>query len=300
MTIQRLDVEFRSDGTTCRAWLYLPAGPPAPVIVMAHGLGATRGMRIDAHAERFAAAGYACLLFDYRYFGDSDGQPRQLLDIDSQLADWSAAVDYARTRPEVDGSRIVLWGTSFSGGHVITTAARRADVVTATIAQCPFTDGYASALAMDPRTSIKVGLRAARDIAGSLVGRPPVMVPLVGPLGSGALMTAPDAMPGYLALADDPTQVRNEVAARVGLRIPLRRPGRDTARVRCPILFYVCDPDSVAPDKATLRHAARAPHGEVITYPAGHFEIYVDPHFDKVITDQIDFLRRHVPVAGAR
>lgn len=69
--------------------------------------------------------------------------------------------------------------------------------------------------------------------------------------------------------------------------------------MRCPILFYVCDPDSVAPDKATLKHAARAPRGEVITYPAGHFEIYVDPHFDKVITDQIDFLRRHVPVAGA-
>ena len=55
----------------------------------------------------------------------------------------------------------------------------------------------------------------------------------------------------------------------------------------------------MAPDKATLKHAARAPRGEVITYPAGHFEIYVDPHFDKVITDQIDFLRRHVPVAGA-
>lgn len=299
MSTQRLDVEFSSGGTTCRAWLYLPPGPPAPVLVMAHGLGGVRTMRIDVHAERFAAAGYACLLFDYRYFGDSDGEPRQLLDIDAQLEDWSAAVDFVRGRTDVDGERIVLWGTSFSGGHVITTAARRSDVITAVIAQCPFTDGPASALAMDPQTSIKVGLRASRDLLAAVFGRPPVMIPLVGPPRSAALMTAPDAMSGYRALAPDPDEVRNEVAARVGLHIPLRRPGRDTPRVRCPILFYVCDPDSVAPDKATLKHAARAPLGEVITYPAGHFEIYVEPHFEKVVADQIDFLHRHVAVPAS-
>ncbi len=174
----RLDVEFTSDGTTCRAWLYLPGtSTPAPVVVMAHGLGAVRQMRLDAYAERFTAAGYACLVFDYRHFGASDGQPRQLLDIGCQLSDWSAAIAFARRRADVDGSRIILWGTSFGGGHVLVTAARDPDIA-AVIAQCPFTDGLASLLAMYPQSLMKVTLRALADVVGALRKKPPVMVPL--------------------------------------------------------------------------------------------------------------------------
>ena len=73
-------------------------------------------MRLDAYAERFCAAGYACLVFDYRNFGDSEGQPRQLLDIGMQLADWAAAMAYAQTPGAIDQKRIGLWGTSFGGG----------------------------------------------------------------------------------------------------------------------------------------------------------------------------------------
>src|ERR1700757_3666929 len=94
----REDVHFTSGDDRISAWLYRPEGSgPAPLLVMAHGLGAVRTMRLDAYAERFSAAGYGCLVFDYRHFGDSDGQPRQVLDIDMQLADWAAAVGYART-----------------------------------------------------------------------------------------------------------------------------------------------------------------------------------------------------------
>ena len=101
---ERLDIGFDSGGTTYRGWLYLPdSSAPPPVIVMAHGLGAVKELRLDAFAERFCAAGYACLVFDYRHFGASDGTPRQLIDIDTQLADWAAAVAYARTRPELNG-----------------------------------------------------------------------------------------------------------------------------------------------------------------------------------------------------
>lgn len=97
------------------AWFYRPTSDgPVPVLVMAHGLGAVKTMRLDAYAERFSAAGYACLVFDYRNFGDSEGQPRQLLDIKMQLEDWSAAVAYAHTLPGVDKSRITLWGTSLA------------------------------------------------------------------------------------------------------------------------------------------------------------------------------------------
>src|SRR5919201_2030951 len=99
----RLNVTFPSGPDGSHAWVYLPeGGGRRPVVVMAHGLGGVREMRLDAYAERFAAAGYACLVFDYRHFGASGGQPRQLLSIRRQLQDWRAAVAYARSRPETD------------------------------------------------------------------------------------------------------------------------------------------------------------------------------------------------------
>ncbi len=85
----RHDVSFTSGEDTCAAWLYLPIGVTAPpVVILGHGLGATREMRLDAFAERFAQAGIAALAFTHRHFGDSGGQPRQLLSIKRQLADW--------------------------------------------------------------------------------------------------------------------------------------------------------------------------------------------------------------------
>jgi dienelactone hydrolase len=292
--LKRLDVDFESGADRCAAWLYLPEGAAAPpVIVMAHGLGAVREMRLDAYAERFAAAGYACLVFDYRHFGASGGEPRQLLDIDRQLADWRAALAYVRTREEIDRSRIVVWGTSFGGGHAILTAADDGEVAAA-VAQCPFTDGFASALTNGPRTSLKVTALALRDTVGSLAGRPPAMVAIAGPPGSAALMSAPDAESGYHALMPDGLAFRNEVAARVALAISRHRPGRQAARVRCPILFCICEGDSVAPAKATKRHARNAPRGEIQLYPEGHFEIYIGTAFERVVADQLAFLGRHV------
>lgn len=295
---QRLDVEFLSGGVTCRAWLYLPASDkPRPVMVMAHGLGGTKVMRLDAFAERFSAAGYACLVFDYRHFGASDGQPRQLLDIGKQLEDWQAAVAYARSSPNVDGSRIILWGTSFSGGHVLSTAAALPGI-TAVISQCPFTNGLASGLALNPVSSLKVTALALRDQVGAWLGADPVMVSTAGKSGEAALMTAPDAVPGYLGLlsASDAPVFRNEVAARFGLQIIRYFPGLKTPKIPCPVLFCVCDTDSVAPAGPTLFHARRAPKGEIKRYPDGHFDIYVGEAFERVVKDQIAFLQRHVPV----
>lgn len=260
----REDLRFPSGDDLISAWLYRPPGDgPAPLLVMAHGLGAVRSMRLDAYAERFSAAGYACLVFDYRNFGDSGGRPRQVLDVGMQLADWAAAVDYARTLPGVDPDRIALWGTSFAGGHVIATAARLPGIAAA-VAQCPFTDGIASARTItNPLITARITARAVRDVLASKRGRPPVMVATAGRPGGVALMNTPDAYEGYLRLVPDGADVRNEVAARIALQVFTYRPGRLTPKIDCPILFCVCEADSVAPAAATLRHAARAPRGEV-------------------------------------
>jgi dienelactone hydrolase len=252
-------------------------------------------MRLDAYAERFCAAGYACLVFDYRHFGDSEGEPRQLLDIAKQLKDWKAAIAFARERPDVDGRRVVLWGTSFGGGHVLSTAADD-PALAAVVSQCPFTDGLASSLALNPLSSMKVTIRALGDQLTAWLGGAPVMVNTAGEPGSAALMTAPDALPGYLGLQPESSGFRNEVAARFALQIIRYHPGRRTPQITCPVLFCVCDSDSVAPAKATLRHAQRAPRGEIKTYAEGHFDIYVGAAFERVVRDQIEFLHRTVPL----
>ncbi|OBJ80866.1 alpha/beta hydrolase [Mycobacterium colombiense] len=291
----REDVQFTSGDDLISAWLYRPPGDgPAPLLVMAHGLGAVRGMRLDAYAERFSSAGYSCLVFDYRNFGDSEGRPRQVLDVGMQLADWAAAVAYARTIPGIDPDRIALWGTSFAGGHVIATAARLPGIAAA-VAQCPFTDGLASARTItNPLIAARITGRVVRDLLARRRGRPPVMVATAGKPGEVALMNTPDAYTGYLRLVPDGLDFRNEVAARIALQVFSYRPGRSTPEITCPILFCVCEADSVAPAGATLRHAAKAPRGEVRLYPEGHFAIYVDDAFDRVVADQLAFLDKHL------
>ena len=139
----RRDVTFTSGGETLAAWLYLPTedAKDAPCVVMAHGFGGTRSARLDAFAERFAAAGLAALVFDYRYFGDSGGEPRQLIDIGDQLDDWRAAVAFARTlRRGRRRAGVAVWGSSFSGGHVQVIASEDARIAAA-VSQGSFGDG---------------------------------------------------------------------------------------------------------------------------------------------------------------
>lgn len=262
---------------------------------MAHGLGAVRDMGLDAFAQRFVAHGYRCLVFDYRYFGASDGTPRQLLSVRRQREDWAAAVAFARTLP--GASPVVAWGTSFSGGHAIhvgataeSGAAGTKRTVDAVIAQCPFTDGVASVLRIPPLVSAKLTLRAVRDIAASLLGRDPVMVATAGGAGDTALMTADDVIDGYLGLVPPDSTFRNEVAARIVPGILTSRPGGYARKLPVPALFCLCREDTVAPVAASRRHVSRAPHGVVKEYDAGHFDIYSGADFETVVADQLAFL----------
>ena len=293
-TFTRHDISFVSDGDACAAWLYLPDGVTSPpVVILGHGLGATRDMRLDAFAERFAAAGIAALAFTYRHFGDSEGEPRQLLSIKRQLADWDAAIEHVKNRDDVDGTRLAVWGSSFGGGHAITVASRHPELAAA-VSQCPFTDGLASAKALGPVGSMRLMPLVGRDLLAKARGKEPVRITLAGAPGSQALMTAPDALPGYLALVPEGKPFVNEVAARVVPTITAYRPGRAAKKVASPILFCVCDTDSVTPPAETLAYARTAPKGEIKTYPAGHFDIYLGDAFEAVVADQVEFLTRHL------
>lgn len=295
MAEPRQDVRIPSHGEQLAAYLYRPEGPdPAPCVVMAHGFSATRDDGLPEYAEAFRDAGFAVVVFDYRHFGASGGEPRQLLDITRQQQDYRAVIEWARHRPDIDPDRIVLWGSSFSGGHVLKVAAGDPRIA-AVISQAPFTDSVASIRMMPPVNVARAAAAALADRAGALLGRAPRHIPAVGDPGTFAVMTAPDARQGFEDLVGLQTQWRNEVAARVILPLTFYRPVTVASRLRMPVLFCVCDTDTTTPPGPSIRAAQTAPRGELRRYPYGHFAIYHDP---QVKADQVAFLRRVVPGAS--
>jgi NADP-dependent 3-hydroxy acid dehydrogenase YdfG/fermentation-respiration switch protein FrsA (DUF1100 family) len=289
-TMNRSDITFMSDSHRCAGWFYLAdVDRAAPCIVMAHGLAGVKEMRLDAYAERFAAQGYHVLVFDYRHFGASEGSPRQLLDIGKQHADWGAAVGYARSRPEVDPSKIVLWGSSFSGGHVMALAESLG--VAAVIAQIPHADGIASVLALGPKQALKLTGHGLYDAARAAMRMSPHYVNASGEPGSAAVMTAPEAR-GYRHLIPPGQDFDERVAARFILAAGLYSPGRKLRNLKVPVLVQVATKDQTTPPGAALKAARQAPLGVLKTYDIGHFEPYVDPAFNSIVGDQIEFLQR--------
>jgi uncharacterized protein len=268
---------------------------------MAHGFGGTRDSGLRPFAERFAAAGLDAVVFDYRTFGASTGEPRQLIDWRRHREDYHAAIAFARGLPGVDADRIVLWGSAYSGGHVIAVAADDGRVG-AVISQVPATDGLAALVEMGRYAGIGQLLRltalGVRDAVRGALGREPLRVPVVGPPGSLAAMTTADAEPRFLAIAG-PT-FRNEFCARAALDAARNHPLTRAADLPCPTLFQIADRDPVAPPSAVYKTAWNATgRAEVRTYPFGHFDIYVGEGFERAVGDQLHFLRRHV-AAGER
>jgi pimeloyl-ACP methyl ester carboxylesterase len=292
---RREDVAFASATDTCAAWLYRPEGVsgPAPCVAMAHGFSATRADGLPAYAERFAAAGMAVLLFDYRHFGDSTGEPRQLVDIGRQHDDYRAAIAFARTLGGIDAQRIALFGTSFSGGHVVVVAAKDPSL-RAVVAQAPFADGLATVASVPPRNALRWMLLGLADQAAALAGRSPRLMPAVGPAGNFAAMTAPEAKAGFEAIVPADSRWRNEVPARIMLRRATYRPVRSAPAVACPLLVCVCERDATAPPGAAVKMAERAPRGEVARFPVGHFDLFVGEHFERAVALQTEFLQRHL------
>jgi pimeloyl-ACP methyl ester carboxylesterase len=269
---------------------------------MAHGIGGTRDSGLLPFAEAFADAGLDVLLFDYLGFGDSSGEPRQLAWPPSHREDYRAVAEFARGLKDVDPERIVLWGTSWSGGHVVYVAARDPRIA-AVICQAPDLDGTRTlrqiARYSDWGQLARLTWEGLRDLAGAARGRPPHLIPLVAPPGQLAAMTSPDAYDGYRAIAGP--NWRNEIAARAAIGENANRATAQMGAVRCPILVQVADRDSVAPPEQARAAAWRAKgRVEVREYPCAHFDVYLGEWRDRAIADQLHFLRRHLGAAAAR
>lgn len=294
----RKDVSFKVKGISISAWLYLPENlsAPVPCIIMGHGFGGTKDMGLELYAVRYQESGFAVLVFDYRHFGESDGEPRQLTWIPYQLEDWSAAIKYARGLKKINPAKIALWGTSMSGGHVIVTAAKD-NRIACVVAQCPGLDGHASGEMFLKRVSIGYAFRmlihGQRDYFRSWFGLSPHKIPIAGKPGSIACLTTPDAYNGYRKLAPD--NFINEVCARILLRGEKYRPVKQAKNVRCPVLLQICEYDSIIPKSAAEETEKQlGKYAEAIYYTIGHFDIYIGDNFEKAVSDQLDFFKKHL------
>jgi len=285
------------DGVALAAWHY--PGANGACVVMAGGTGVTKEPATDRFAARFQSAGFGVLAFDFRGFGESGGEPRQVVRVRDQLRDWEAAAAFAAELPEV--ATVALWGFSLSGGHVIRVAART-DGVAAVIAQAALVDGQAAApnalRHMTPLALARLTGRGVLDAIGALFGRRPLLVPLAGRRGEVASITTPDSTDAGRALNPDDRYPGwlQAVAARSALTIGLYRPGRDAARVPCPLLVVAYNDDRSALAAPAVEAAERAPLGEVVRLPGGHYAGFLEAH-EQTVDAELEFLRRHLALS---
>lgn len=278
----RKDIEFKTeDGVALRGWLYLPAGVRGrvPTIVMAHGFSAVKENYLDKYGEVFSAAGLGVLVFDNRCFGASDGKPRQHIDPWRQIADYRDAITFASTLAEVDGTRIGIWGSSYSGGHVLVVAAldRRVKCV---VSQVPLISGHRNV-----RRLIRADLIATvqgmfvEDRKARYVGKPPAMIPVVSndPNVPCALPT-PDSYEWFTETAKLRAPAwRNEVTLQSVELFTEYEPGAYIEYISpTPLLMVIGTGDHLTvADEALAAYGRALEPKKLALLRGGHFDAYV-------------------------
>ena len=298
--MDRRDVEFDAEGTVLRGWFYpgADAAGPAATVVMAHGFSAVKEMYLDSFAEVFAAAGLNVLVYDNRNFGASDGEPRQEIDPWAQARDYRHAITYAGSLPEVDAARIGIWGSSYSGGHVLMVGAidRR---VKAVVCQVPMISGHDNMRAL-VRADLIAGFRSAfeGDRAARYSGGAPAMVPVVSenPMVAAALPTADSFQWFTETAADRAPSWRNEVTLRTLEMLMEYEPHTYIDRISpTPLLLVVAASDVLTPADLALEAYERALEPKkLVVLPGGHFGAYTGPDFELSSSAARDWLVQHL------
>lgn len=296
----RQDVAFKTeDGVTLRGWYYLPdqTSNLVPTIVMAHGFSAVKENYLDRYAEVYAAAGFGVLVFDNRNFGASDGEPRQHIDPWRQIADYRDAITYASTRSDVDGSRIGIWGSSYSGAHVLVVGAldRRVGCV---VAQVPLISGHRNARRLI-RADIMAAVQAmfVEDRKARYAGKPPGMIAVVSndPSVPCALPT-PDSYEWFTETAKLRAPAwRNEVTLQSVELFTEYEPGAYIEYISpTPLLMVVAAGDYLTvADEAIKAYGCALEPKKLALLRGGHFDAYVKD-FAEASTAARDWFVEHL------
>ena len=300
----RTDVEFDAAGVTLRGWHYVPDGSRGrvPTIVMAHGFSAVKEMYLDRFAEAFAEAGLGALVFDHRGFGSSDGEPRQEIDPWQQVRDYRDAISHAQTLKKADPERIGIWGSSYSGGHVIVVGAidRRVKCVSC---QVPLISGHRNARRIVRADFIApVGEMFDEDRAKRYAGEPPAMIPVVDedPMAPSALPT-PDSYTWFTETGRTRAPSwRNEVTLRSVEMFWEYEPGAYIGWISpTPFQMIVAVKDHLTVADLALEAYERALEPKrLVVRPGPHFSAYGED-FDAVSAAHTEWFVQHLGAGSA-
>ena len=295
----RTDIEFDAeDGTTLRGWLYTPdrGSAPHPTVVMAHGFSAVKEQTLDELAEVLASHGLASVVYDHRNLGASDGTPRQDIDPVAQLRDMRTAITFAETRDEVDPARIGIFGSSYSGAHVLVVAATD-QRVRCVVSQVPLINGFANITRLttaDGFLGLLDNLDAERR--ARFAGAAPVTIPVCSKDPA-----EPAAFPGeftynyfhhYTAKAPN---WRNECTVRsLDLALGYDVTGFMERIAPTPLLMILASVDTTTPTDLALAAFDRAHEPKQVMIVTGqHYDVYVEK-FDETSRAAAEWFSAHL------
>lgn len=287
-------VTFTSGGDRCVGHLHFPLGVARPpLVLMGNGLATEWHFGTMGFVRAFTAAGLATFNFDYRHFGESAGEPRQLLDFDKQREDWRAALAYLRTRADLANDRLALWGSSLGGGHAITLAAEE-PAVRAVVAQVPHLDSRAAMKAVPPAQILRTLGHAMCDKLGATLGLSPHTIPVAVEPGAIGLLSKPGWKAHYLGLVPPSSRWRNAVPARSIFTAGNYNPIDFAERLKMPVLLVYGRNDAGVPAAIVEAAARRMADATLLPFDGDHFEVYEGPRHDGIVPREVEFLCRHL------
>ncbi len=304
------------DGSTIlvgRLYQSLAATSPAPVVVMAHGLGLTQDCRLQPFIDAFTEDGIAVFTFDYATFGWSEGWPRHQVYPRRHVADLQAAITHIRqnrNKHKIDTTRIALWGTSLGGGHVLSLAAMDPEIK-AVVANVPHIrsglEGIIGTIQRQPwKASIGLVKVLAALFKGLLVALErtfshntynTLYIPLHGQPGSAAMMQNKGDDEGYGRLVQHlPSILRWKNLASVWSVLPVLfyRPLNTVSQIQCPTLLIAAEFDTLCPasDSEAAARLMDPQKTQLITMEGlTHFDIYNGKPLERVISATLTFLK---------
>ena len=287
-------VYFPCKGVRCAGLLYKPTheNNSVPGLVMGFGFGMVKEVHAEDLGPRFAEKGVAVLAFDYRRFGESGGEPRQALYPLDQVEDYRCAVNYMKTLDDVDSENICLWGSSFSGGHVVLQLAFPQPGVVCGVAQVPNLYSYKTAVSyagsLEPYMEL---IEAFRDSSCKGEYRTISIVSKEGP----AVLMNEEAYAYYTSKAMMYPTFRNYVTIDSLEKILLYNPGFYAPLVSKPIMIVLASRDTTTPPKRTWEVLNGMPvEKEVYEVDAGHFDLYEEPLLSEIVEKEAEFILKHV------
>jgi len=287
-------VWFPCSGVKCSGILYLPRGEgPHPAVIMANGFGVVKEVHVEDYAPYWASRGFAVLAFDFRRLGESEGEPRQAIYPEDQVSDYRCAVSYMRSRPDIDGDRLCLWGTSFSGGHILTLLAFPPPGVVCGVAQVPNVFTYVTASRYFG--GVEPPLKLAESGRGACCrgDYESAIIPIVSRDGP-SVITSREAVDYYLEYVAKYPTFRNYVTLDSIDRVIAYNPGFYAELVSRPILFVIAEKDQTTPPDVALEVASRVRVDKrVVRYLVGHFDIYKYPLVREIARLELEWFRLH-------